>query len=996
MTTPPDVPLSDASDDARLRAALADRYDIQGVVGVGGMATVYRALDRKHNRTVAIKVLPSALSLAVGTDRFLREIAILAALQHPRILALYDSGSADGLLYYVMPFVEGESVRRRLQRDGSIPVAEAMVIAQGVASALAYAHARGIVHRDIKPDNVLLSAGETVVADFGIARVLAHSQDARLTGSGLTLGTPAYMSPEQVTGEADVDARSDIYSLGCLLYEMIAGRPPYAAPTTERILLQHIAAPIPQLAALQPSIPVEVDRVVQRALAKSPDERFATASAMMDALSRTFSGAQAIPVVTGATSPATRGSAGGDWRRWGAWLAGGVVVLVAALLLTKVPRRASVAMDASAIAVLPFRVSGDSSLAYLREGMVDLLTTQLGSTEEMHPLDSRTVLAAWRRSVAPGTDPSTEEAQRLVAGLGGGRLVLGEVIGTGASVTIAARIVGVDGAKRSEASVQGASDSLSVLVDRLTSQLLARSAGEPTRRLAELTSTSLPAVRAYLEGRAAFRRGELGRAVDRFTEALSNDSTFALAALGMASAGAWSQQAAQSAALARGLRTGYALRDRLSARDRLLFEAYVLPSATVPFTAAQQMAAWQRAVERAPESAEAQFEYGDRLYHSGPVLSVTNANAAAHGAFARALALDSTYVAPLAHLVELAARAGDRAQARTLNALYANEAAVADLGPYVRWRVALTLDDRATLDSIRRALPRLRVPVLNRMIGYGQGDGVSLADVDRAAAELRRRLDDGSVEQTNVRPGLTLHAWAMNRGRRADAAHAIDALRAESSDAPGSSIVYLDVDQLPVLDALFWDGDSTAAVAAVARLQRFVAGGRPVDGGGRARYDTDACVVGLWQLSTGDLAGLSASLVQLRAGAAGRDSAVVHGADARFCTLMLEAMRAVRQSSAQAPALVAQLDTAVQQGPYIFGTDFGNLVVARLLEQQGDVAGALRAVRRRPYDWDTVSLYLTTYLREESRLAAQAGDQAGARRANERYLALRAPTAARS
>ncbi|MBK6304622.1 MAG: serine/threonine protein kinase [Gemmatimonadetes bacterium] len=255
------------SDDARLRAGLADRYDIQGVVGIGGMATVYRALDRKHNRTVAIKVLPSTLSLAVGTERFLREIHILAALQHPRILALYDSGSADGLLYYVMPLVEGESLRRRLQRDGTIPVAEALVIAQGVASALAYAHARGIVHRDIKPDNVLLNAGETVVADFGIARVIAQSQDSRLTGSGLTVGTPDYMSPEQLTGESEVDARSDIYSLGCLLYEMIAGRPPYAAPSTERILLQHIAAPIPQLAALQPSIPADLDRVVQRALA---------------------------------------------------------------------------------------------------------------------------------------------------------------------------------------------------------------------------------------------------------------------------------------------------------------------------------------------------------------------------------------------------------------------------------------------------------------------------------------------------------------------------------------------------------------------------------------------------------------------------------------------------------------------------------------------------------------------------------------------------------
>jgi eukaryotic-like serine/threonine-protein kinase len=209
----------------RLKGALADRYAIEREVGAGGMATVYLARDLKHNRRVAVKVLRPEIAAALGTERFLTEIQVTAGLQHPHLLALFDSGDADGLLFYVMPFVEGESLRARLERERQLPVEEAVRIAVAVGEALEYAHAHGVVHRDLKPENILLQAGQPLVADFGIALALSNAGGARVTQTGVTLGTPSYLSPEQAAGERHVDARSDIYALGAITFEMLAGDP---------------------------------------------------------------------------------------------------------------------------------------------------------------------------------------------------------------------------------------------------------------------------------------------------------------------------------------------------------------------------------------------------------------------------------------------------------------------------------------------------------------------------------------------------------------------------------------------------------------------------------------------------------------------------------------------------------------------------------------------------------------------------------------------------
>ena len=270
----------------RLKAALAGRYTIELELGQGGMATVYLAHDVRHDRRVAVKVLRPELSLELGADRFVREIHLAARLNHPHIMPLFDSGEAGGFLYYVMPVVEGESLRERLQQAKRLPVGDATQIAQEVAGALDYAHRHGVVHRDIKPENILLQDGHAVVADFGIGKAVSAAAQgvAALTRTGVTVGTPAYMSPEQAAGDEAIDGRSDLYSLGCVLYEMLAGEPPFTGPTAQAVIAAHLTATPRPLAELRSDTPPWVADAIARALAKDPNARFRAATAFRDAI----------------------------------------------------------------------------------------------------------------------------------------------------------------------------------------------------------------------------------------------------------------------------------------------------------------------------------------------------------------------------------------------------------------------------------------------------------------------------------------------------------------------------------------------------------------------------------------------------------------------------------------------------------------------------------------------------------------------------------------
>ena len=269
---------------ARLATALTDRYQIQRELGQGGMATVYLAQDLRHQRPVAFKVLRPELAAVIGAERFLHEITTTARLQHPHILGLHDSGQIDGIVFYVMPFVEGESLRDRLTRERQLPVEEAVRIAREVAGALDYAHRHGVIHRDIKPENILLHDGSALVADFGIALAASKTGGARMTETGMSLGTPHYMSPEQAMGDRSLDARSDVYALGCVLYEMLAGEPPFTGPTPQAIVAKVLTDDPRPLSQLRRSVPPAVDEAVTRALEKLPADRFASTAAFADAL----------------------------------------------------------------------------------------------------------------------------------------------------------------------------------------------------------------------------------------------------------------------------------------------------------------------------------------------------------------------------------------------------------------------------------------------------------------------------------------------------------------------------------------------------------------------------------------------------------------------------------------------------------------------------------------------------------------------------------------
>jgi serine/threonine-protein kinase len=269
----------------RLKAALADRYRIERELGSGGMATVYLAHDLKHDRQVALKVMQPELSAVLGGERFLREIRIAAKLNHPHILALHDSGEGDGFLYYVMPHVEGESLRAKIDREKQLSIDEAVALTRQVASALDYAHQQGVIHRDIKPENILLHRGEAVVADFGIALAVTAAGGERLTETGLSLGTPEYMSPEQATGGGELDARADIYSLGAVLYEMVTGEPPQTGATVQAVLAKLLSERPTQPRVVRDSVPEAMDRAIMKALAKVPADRFATARQFAEALS---------------------------------------------------------------------------------------------------------------------------------------------------------------------------------------------------------------------------------------------------------------------------------------------------------------------------------------------------------------------------------------------------------------------------------------------------------------------------------------------------------------------------------------------------------------------------------------------------------------------------------------------------------------------------------------------------------------------------------------
>jgi len=521
-----------------LRDALADRYAVERELGRGGMATVFLAEDRKHGRPVAIKVLHAELAAALGAERFLREIEIAARLQHPHILPLYDSGSAAGFLYYVMPYVEGESLRDRLTREKQLSLEDALRVATEVAGALAYAHSRGVVHRDIKPENIMLSGGTAVVADFGIARaVSAAGEGQQLTQTGTIIGTPAYMSPEQASGSDEIDGRSDEYSLACVVYEMLVGAPPFTGPTAQAILARHSLDMVSPPSIVRSTIPDAVEGAILRALSKVPADRYPTTALFAEALNTPSA-------ATGAYRRATleRGIKRPRRALWRLLPIAAVVVALAGYVALRSARAgrevAASGLDPRHLAVLYFDdLSRDHSLGYVADGMTEALIANLSQVQPLTVI-SRNGVIPYRGGSVP--------ADSVARALGVGTLVTGSVEQVGDHLHVTVRLVdGASGADFKRASFdQRAGDLLTAIRDSLSghvAEFLRERLGDEVRLRTEQMGTSSVAAWSLNERAEKSRKdGEAALESDHAAVAFADfDQADSLAGLAEAADDRW-------------------------------------------------------------------------------------------------------------------------------------------------------------------------------------------------------------------------------------------------------------------------------------------------------------------------------------------------------------------------------------------------------------------------------------------------------------------------
>ena len=523
-----------------LSAALSDRYRVEKPLGEGGMATVYLAQDLRHDRHVALKVLKPELAEALGAQRFLKEIQVTASLQHPHILPLYDSGNANGVLFYVMPLVRGETLRERLTRDKELTIDDTVHLVRQVAGALDFAHRQGVIHRDIKPENILLQEGEALLADFGIALAVRGAAAARLTGTGLSIGTIQYMSPEQAAGERDIDARSDIYSLGAVAYEMLVGEPPVTG-LTARAMIAKLMTEMPASPRTRRSdVPASVDAAIQRALSKEPTDRFATARDFGDALS------VAVPSPSGNVD-VKQGQASLA-RRPGRVLAFavlvGVVIIGGYALMNRETAGHATPLAADApirsIAVLPLdNHSGDSTQEYFAEGMTGELTAALATISAIR-VTSRGSAMQFHGKSRPST-PDIAKALHVDA------ILEGSVARSGDKVRITAELIDARADKHiwAKSFERNSRDVLALQVDlasAIAREINVRLTASEQSRLSSAPTVNTEGHDAYLLGRYFFNRPSdenLRKAIAQFEKSVALSPGFAAGYSGLSDAYLW-------------------------------------------------------------------------------------------------------------------------------------------------------------------------------------------------------------------------------------------------------------------------------------------------------------------------------------------------------------------------------------------------------------------------------------------------------------------------
>ena len=761
----------------QLRTSLGGAYTILRELGGGGMSRVFAAEDNALERTVVIKVLHPELAAGVNADRFKREVQLAARLQHPHIVPVLTAGQVDGLPYYIMPFVKGESLRARLA-GGPLPITDVVSILGDVAKALAYAHSEGVVHRDIKPDNVLLSAGAATVADFGIAKALSSARQGErgetLTSLGTSLGTPAYMAPEQVAGDPDVDQRADIYSFGCVAYELLTGQPPFAGKSPQQLLAAHVMEKPVLVTTKREGIPATLAALVMRCLEKEPVNRPESASAIVTQLSASGS-LEALPVARPSRRRALAWSAG----------AGALVLALAGFVAYRTMQRGTGDADALPLAVAPFEVL-DPALALWKEGAVDVLTRNLDGAGPIRAVSPTVAIKQW--------SGRADRASALAFGRRvGAKIVLYGQMMTAGRDLVNAKVWVVDTEREGDAPLEVSVSDSSARMDRLTDSLSVRALSAIGRRhtigaarVASLGSGSLPAIKAFLQGAQYFRRTQWDSAAVSLRQAVSLDSTFGIAYAMLAQAVGWASGADNPESAAAYRRAGELVRPGLSARDSLILTSlrhYANSSGLRADRAAEARAAFaaaEAAATRYPNDPEPWYLLGDMRFHAD--LRTTEQDLLA--LFDRSIQADSAFAPAYVHATEMSFRYGPEVGRRYAAAYLALNprdveaegmrlaAALADPA-LLKSNGASKFLDTVSLDVARRAFPAL----------------MRLPDSVEAALQLlragMRRVPDG----TSGKRGLTNYyinqlamrghidsAWALAVKNRHYAAAEIAAL----------------------------------------------------------------------------------------------------------------------------------------------------------------------------------------------------------------------------
>jgi serine/threonine-protein kinase len=626
----------------RIKSSLADRYSIERELGRGGMAVVYLARDLKHNRSVALKVLRPELAASIGASRFLREIQIEAALQHPHILPLHDSGEAGGLLYYSMPFIEGESLREHLNREEQLTVEAAVAIASDVAQALHHAHEQGVVHRDIKPENILLSGDSALVADFGIASAIADAGGETLTESGIAIGTPAYMSPEQAGGKG-VDRRSDIYALGCVLYEMLVGEPPFTGRTTQAIIARHMQERVPSIEVVRPGIPHHIVEVLEISLAKVPADRFATAMDFAGALHVTPSSIEVRVTRRAHVGKKVRGAAVGLFA---------TVAITLGLWQLWIGR--SPPLDATRVVVFPLE---EVSVTRLPESVGDVVGQLIGSAlENTHPLrwlDGRTWLGS-RETTAPVADSIARERHAKYR-------LSGSVVEYGDSASVILRLQDVEG----DSVVEQLTSSGLAHIDSVIRLGMHAVRGvlpallEPGRTIdiSAIADRDVSAVALWMQGQNEYRRSRFAEALGFYERAVERDSLLAMAAVMGAWAARWEHDTDRALAL---VNVALAHRDLLPPRYTQYAEGMHLQLSGMPDSA---ISSYRLALDQDPERVELLMSIAE-VYHHFVLEGYAVDSATA--LFERATTVDPEFTPALIHLAERYLREGNTNRAEQL------------------------------------------------------------------------------------------------------------------------------------------------------------------------------------------------------------------------------------------------------------------------------------------------------------------------------------------